>query len=931
MANVAFKRGLSSNLPLNNAIDGVFYLTTDTNRLYVGKGTSLVDLNRYIITVQNTSFLPAAPHLNDFAWSSEENMLLVCTKESPSEGLKQWTQINPDTNDNDDTAVTGVSTPEVVATKDGGVQVSFKIQQKKEKKTSGKLIATDDLADIPVSFTISGADIATANNIAVGVNAAAIADGAKITTAGDGSDNGATSFNIKGSGAASVSVSNGDVIVSAVDTTYGIEATTNSNKAQIVLTSNVGDDAITVESANDAIAIAAAADVVTVTHKDYGSIAATSTTAKETLSHGDTFKVIDSITTDKGHVTKVNVKEVVLPADENTVSELSVVDSGDNAIIRLTEKNGTTSVGDMDVQLVAGTDIVIDANETADSISIAHNAYSTTVEAKASANVSASAGDTITVVDSVNAVNGHVTKVYTKEITLPADHNTVLTETGSNLVADNAGNLKLTLKDSDSNTYEIEAEKAFFFTVGDDDNKKTVYNQGDLDVYTRGEIDTMVAGVNAMSYKGTVGSGGNFAALPSENVKIGDTYMAYAAGNYGGHAAGVGDLLIATGAEGADGYIAKDAVVWTYVPSGNDTDTQYQLKVANNVVSLYNTVTKDNDGTLEIVEGNDIKVSTNDGKITIKHEDYTYTPASNDSVANIDKKFKVLDTITTDNGHVTNVTFKELTLPTDHNDTYTIGLNANHTIALDGTDQQTEVIFANDDYITLTDNVNADTLTIGHKAYSASLAATTGAKVNVADNGNKFVAVTGVTRDAGGHLTGFTTQEFSVTDENTLYELELLDNHRINLASDIGDTYVDLASANEFITLTDSDAKITFAHKDYVAGNPATAGAALAPAHGESFTVVTAVTRDAGGHMTGYTTQQVTLPADVNTTYDLAAEVVAATVSDKSGVNFKSTLSPSDKSGDDVTNFNLVSSSLTVTKVSNEAASIELEWGSFDN
>jgi hypothetical protein len=36
MANVAFKRGLSANLPIGNAVDGVFYLTTDTNRLYVG-------------------------------------------------------------------------------------------------------------------------------------------------------------------------------------------------------------------------------------------------------------------------------------------------------------------------------------------------------------------------------------------------------------------------------------------------------------------------------------------------------------------------------------------------------------------------------------------------------------------------------------------------------------------------------------------------------------------------------------------------------------------------------------------------------------------------------------------------------------------------------------------------------------------------------
>ena len=39
MSNVYFKRGLQASLPSNSAniVDGAFYLTTDTNRLYVGK------------------------------------------------------------------------------------------------------------------------------------------------------------------------------------------------------------------------------------------------------------------------------------------------------------------------------------------------------------------------------------------------------------------------------------------------------------------------------------------------------------------------------------------------------------------------------------------------------------------------------------------------------------------------------------------------------------------------------------------------------------------------------------------------------------------------------------------------------------------------------------------------------------------------------
>jgi len=46
MANVLFKRGAQANLPSStSAVDGVFYLTTDTNRLYVGQGNNLKLLN----------------------------------------------------------------------------------------------------------------------------------------------------------------------------------------------------------------------------------------------------------------------------------------------------------------------------------------------------------------------------------------------------------------------------------------------------------------------------------------------------------------------------------------------------------------------------------------------------------------------------------------------------------------------------------------------------------------------------------------------------------------------------------------------------------------------------------------------------------------------------------------------------------------------
>ena len=79
MANVMFKRGLSTALPWNSAQDGTFYLTSDTNRLYVGNGSTLAELNRYVKTVVTIADLNKLEnvHENDFAI---ENLNLILKK-----------------------------------------------------------------------------------------------------------------------------------------------------------------------------------------------------------------------------------------------------------------------------------------------------------------------------------------------------------------------------------------------------------------------------------------------------------------------------------------------------------------------------------------------------------------------------------------------------------------------------------------------------------------------------------------------------------------------------------------------------------------------------------------------------------------------------------------------------------------------------------
>lgn len=118
MANVSFKRGLYSNLFKTDAKyeDGCFYLTTDTNRLYIGKTvqneagqseTKCVPVNQGVIIADKLSDITSATNIDKtpglFYYAKAENIL--CTYNGT-----QWVQINPDTNTDRDTKVTAIET-----------------------------------------------------------------------------------------------------------------------------------------------------------------------------------------------------------------------------------------------------------------------------------------------------------------------------------------------------------------------------------------------------------------------------------------------------------------------------------------------------------------------------------------------------------------------------------------------------------------------------------------------------------------------------------------------------------------------------------------------------------------------------------------------------------------------------------------------------
>lgn len=59
-------------------------------------------------------------------------------------------------------------------------------------------------------------------------------------------------------------------------------------------------------------------------------------------------------------------------------------------------------------------------------------------------------------------------------------------------------------------------------------------------------VSTAVGAVDAMRFKGTIGTTGDISVLPTTGVKVGDTYMVVTAGTYAGQTCEVGDLIIAT-------------------------------------------------------------------------------------------------------------------------------------------------------------------------------------------------------------------------------------------------------------------------------------------------------------------------------------------------------------------------------------------------
>lgn len=264
MANVLFKRGLHANLPaVNAATDGVFYLTTDTNRLYVGQGTNLVELNKSITIVNDLSDLPVSTSDNSRTIKGSQvqveqfyyvkaissgsqtvhngNILAICSAIDADTGAITWTQINPDTS-TDDTYVTGISFGAgAMSTVNNKKQISYPVTLFREKKSaSGSISSTTDIIG---SLVINQDDVGSlTTDTAISVVSSDIpANGTstKISASGVGAvaNNGVT---VNAGNNITLSGSNNSLTIAAKDT--WATAVTADNTGKISITPNSGSN-----------------------------------------------------------------------------------------------------------------------------------------------------------------------------------------------------------------------------------------------------------------------------------------------------------------------------------------------------------------------------------------------------------------------------------------------------------------------------------------------------------------------------------------------------------------------------------------------------------------------------------------------------------------------------------------------------------------
>lgn len=640
--NVLFKRGPQANLAKflrpggTGAIDGCFYLTTDTNRLYIGKGGQAVPVNQGVNIVTKLSQLLASDSVfagdpaGSFYYAEEENILCV------KNGDGQFVQINPD--NNTETRIVEVTT-----------DVSID-----ETNT--------DVLNISTILHQGFFDIASGTRL-------------DVTLDDENNEVPNPNFNVAG-------------FKKEITLNYQIDKATLLE----ILDLNVDLDLVKEETAvGDQVTTKAVLKTIgTGSNEDEDNRSLVKFVAGE----GIGLDINDSA----NEITITNTKQstaYTLSSEKNLTNEVKV------QLSAVGQETSTVFFEDDQADEVGS---IIVSSDKDGRIKVAHEKYTTKElnETKyGQADGKVIVDGVFTALTAIDSENGHIKGYHTETYKIPDD------KFISRVNLTDEGVIQLGYSTSSADTYELSLNTRTPFKGADDLNgggSTGVFLMGqELDTYTQSEIDAKIKAatqaINSMTYKGTLGENekvkGTYADLPTENVSIGDTYKVVVVGEYAGQIADIGDLFIATAKEDKteedSGFLAKENILWTYVPSGDDADTQYRLntlvqevKVDDNgnkktfaSIALENIINpddglskvylSDDDDEIEISSKTDTVAQGDISSIRIAHKTHTTTVENTEITEPLVSggTITVVSGLDTANGHVDVIKTKTFTLPTE--------------------------------------------------------------------------------------------------------------------------------------------------------------------------------------------------------------------------------------------------------------------------
>ena len=701
MANVLFKRGLQANLPESNIIDGAFYLTTDTNRLYIGNKTELVELNKSITVVESVSDLPktgvevgqfyyiAGENLHAGASDANGNILAVVT--SIVNGVPKWTQVNPDTVDGNDRLGDVDITKGSYNAADNVIPytLSFKIKDK-DSKVIQTITKTLNVAPKDI---ISKADVSVSTSSSGG-NAATITTKIKDTSNNDALSAG-SSFSIAGGDNVTISQKDGVVTIATGigkdSVQMHVDGTKVQNQVSASVRVNSSDSGDILKIAGDTtkdigIVWDAANKVAKIGHSNSAATAATGDAIQ--LSHDSkSFTAITSTTYDShGHISAQTSQQVTLPSYAIKAID---VDSADKSKLKvsLTDQNGTAFGAATSDSILYNTITVYDSiNGTATKSTIANQGDIGTFYSKTAIDNMMKGLDALTYKGTV-AANSDLPEaskgVHIGDTYKVSAENSGITINGKTA---HLGDLLIATGTEDSNG-NITSGTLVWTLVQGNSETDTTYN---MKVAAGGSgANSAKVGILASTDAGsfnkyaTITGDGVITVTPTEGegdkgtVAFAHANSGATAGTYGSNTTGTvapgGSIVIPAVTVNAAGHVTSISNATMTLPGAN----KLGINADNKSVKLQDASGKDL-GVVQFADGNLTSVSVAaggsgsgvDGVVTVSHaaptmgSDTTSTQGVNlSSAADKDRQISVISGVTKDSyGHVTALATKTITL-----------------------------------------------------------------------------------------------------------------------------------------------------------------------------------------------------------------------------------------------------------------------------